>query len=392
MKNNIKKLYLANLLTGFVFWYAIEKIFQQSIGLDGFGIAICSSVFLLTTILFDIPTGLLADRWNRKYTLILSSVALGIASFILGSANGLAVYAFGSFIYGLYVVLTSGTYQAIIYDSLVENNSQKEFSKINGRIYATFLIGTALGSIIGGYIGGKYGFRTTYFLTIASSVINIILMLTLVEPKIHKKLSDKKFIEHAKHALQVLKSKPILLQASILLSIAMITSNIQYEFNHLYLIAIGYGAFGLGFLNAGLAASGALGNVVAHKITNKVLLILPIIIAGLSLLFPFTENQILVPILLFALLIARGVLDNKMQTAVQDRVESNIRATSLSVIGFFTNIVSIPTILLFGYLSRIYDIGIAFLVFGVALSLLITYIYLRAWTSSRSIFDINAES
>lgn len=388
MKNNIKKLYLANLLTGFVFWYAIEKIFQQSIGLDGFGIAICSSVFLLTTIIFDIPTGLLADRWNRKYTLILSSVALGLASFILGSANGLAIYALGSFVYGLYVVLTSGTYQAITYDSLHETGRKKDFSKVFGRIYATFLIGTAFGSVIGGYIGENYGLRTTYYLTIISAILNILLMITLVEPVIHKKLSDKKFIEHAKHALDVLKSKPILLQASTLLFIAMLTANIQYEFNHLYLIAIGYGAFGLGFLNAGLATSGALGNIFAHKVTNKVLIFLPIVIVSISLIFPFFDNKILVPILLFILLIVRGVLDNKMQTAIQDRVESNIRATSLSVVGFFTNIISIPTILIFGYISRVYDITVAFLAFGVLLSIIIAYLYLRAWASSRSIFDV----
>lgn len=386
MKNNIKKLYLANLLTGFVFWYAIEKIFQQSIGLDGFGIAICSSVFLLTTILFDIPTGLLADRWNRKYTLILSSVALGLASFILGSANGLLVYALGSFVYGLYVVLTSGTYQAITYDSLYEIGRKKDFSKVFGRIYATFLIGTALGSIIGGYIGENYELRTAYYLTIVSAIFNIFLMLTLVEPAVHKQLSDKKFTEHAQHTFRVLKSKPILLQASILLFIAMITANIQYEFNHLYLIAIGYGAFGLGFLNAGLAISGALGNVIAHKIVNKVLVVLPIAIGVISLVFPFSEDKIVVPILLFGLLTARGVLDNKI--AIQDRVESNIRATSLSVIGFFTNIVSIPTILIFGYVSRVFDIRIAFTAFGVLLCTMIVYIYVRAWISSRSVFDV----
>jgi len=37
MQANIRKLYLLNLLAGIVFWYPIEKLFMQHIGISAFG-------------------------------------------------------------------------------------------------------------------------------------------------------------------------------------------------------------------------------------------------------------------------------------------------------------------------------------------------------------------
>ncbi len=57
---------------------------MQSIGISPFGIAINAVVFLLITVIFDVPSGVLADKWNRKYTLVLAILSLGLSSFILG--------------------------------------------------------------------------------------------------------------------------------------------------------------------------------------------------------------------------------------------------------------------------------------------------------------------
>ena len=78
LKTNISKLMLINFLTGLVFWYAIEKLFMQSIGITPFQIGINAVVLIVITVLFDVPSGILADKWNRKYTLILGLLSLAI--------------------------------------------------------------------------------------------------------------------------------------------------------------------------------------------------------------------------------------------------------------------------------------------------------------------------
>src|SRR5579863_1293199 len=107
--NNMKKLYVSNFLTGFVLWYSIEKLFMHTIHISNFGIAINAVVFVVVSLLFNIPSGVLADKWNRKYTLMLGIAALGLSTFILGRSSGLESYLFGTAIYALYVALSSGT-------------------------------------------------------------------------------------------------------------------------------------------------------------------------------------------------------------------------------------------------------------------------------------------
>ncbi len=92
MQRNISKLYIINFLTGFVFWYGIEKLFLRSIGVSTVGIALNAIAYIVVSTVFDIPTGILADRWNRKYTIMLGIGCLGISSMLMGLSHGLTFY------------------------------------------------------------------------------------------------------------------------------------------------------------------------------------------------------------------------------------------------------------------------------------------------------------
>jgi MFS family permease len=168
----IHKLYISNFLTGLVFWYGIEKLFMRSIGIDAVGVGIATAVFLVFNLICDIPAGILADRWSRKGVLIISALSLAACSLILGSSHGLLLYAIGELFYGMYIVSTSGTYNAMTYDILHEENRADQYSKIAGRAYALFLAGAGVANIASGFIANHFSYRTTYFITIISCLLN----------------------------------------------------------------------------------------------------------------------------------------------------------------------------------------------------------------------------
>lgn len=122
MPSNILKLYASNFLVGLVFWYGIEKLFMQSIGIDAVGISVTIAVLFAFNLVFDIPSGILADKWSRKGVLLVGVAALALSSLLLGLATGLELYIVGYLLYGIKIVATSGTYQALVYDSLHEKN------------------------------------------------------------------------------------------------------------------------------------------------------------------------------------------------------------------------------------------------------------------------------
>lgn len=59
MRATILKLYFANFFIGLVFWYGIEKLFMQSVGIDATQIGLVIATVLGFNLLFDIPSGIL---------------------------------------------------------------------------------------------------------------------------------------------------------------------------------------------------------------------------------------------------------------------------------------------------------------------------------------------
>lgn len=78
--SQIQKIYISHVFTGLVFWYGIEKLFMRSIGISPFGIGLVTATTLTSSLVFDIPSGILADKWSRKGTLMLSAVFLAVCS------------------------------------------------------------------------------------------------------------------------------------------------------------------------------------------------------------------------------------------------------------------------------------------------------------------------
>jgi MFS family permease len=72
-------LYVAKFLWNLVFWYSIEKLFMVSIGFNNESIAFMVAVYAAMSVLMEVPSGVLADRWSRKGVLALGALCLTIA-------------------------------------------------------------------------------------------------------------------------------------------------------------------------------------------------------------------------------------------------------------------------------------------------------------------------
>jgi MFS family permease len=350
MKNNIQKLYLTNFLTGFVFWYAIEKLFLRSIGVSAVGIAVNAIAYVVVSTVFDIPTGILADRWNRKYTLMLGIGCLAISSLIMGLSHGLALYIIATAIWGLYTVFTQGTYQAMTYDSLHELGRQNEYVKQQGRSYGMFLVGVSLSSIFGGYLGQHLGYRSTYFLTLVPCLLNLLVLWSLREPVFHKDTADTKLWAHVKQTVHLLAGQQFLLIISVLFIGISILNYAQNEYGGLYYIALGFGSIGSGWANAGKWIASALGRFMSERLSKYVLWCIPIFFA---VFLGFSVWRSTFGLILFTIAgFLQSIIMTNLEGVVQENVPSSIRATALSTLSFAYSIIVIPISLIFGVLAR----------------------------------------
>lgn len=373
---NIAKLYICNLLTGLVFWYPIEKLFMYQIGISPFGVSVNAVVLVIITSIFDVPFGILADRWNRKYTLLLGIVALGIGSLIAGASHSLLMYTLGTAVYGIYLCMTNGTFQAITYDSLKEVGKENLYAKHQGRSYALFMAGIAVASPLGGIMADHFGYRSTYYWTTVLCIVNLLVILSLREPAFHKAEANIGLRKHIGTATKlILNNKMLAYLSSILLVTGMLRSSLN-EYAGLYFIAIGFGAIGSGWANGGKWLFGALGQFLASNLAK----LFPFVIAAFFIAFVIMSSWRTPLGLIFFYLctFSFGIILNETQALIQDRVASNVRATIFSLINFGTSALMIPLGLAFGALAQHYSVFAAYQLFAV-----IGLIYFLVWLGWR---------
>jgi MFS family permease len=75
LRARLLPLYIAAFSQGLVLWAPIEKVFLRDLGFDQAALGLMAACYSSLIPLFDLLSGLLADRWSRKGILMLASLA-----------------------------------------------------------------------------------------------------------------------------------------------------------------------------------------------------------------------------------------------------------------------------------------------------------------------------
>ena len=131
---NIKKqtflLYLYDLLISFRLVDAVWVLFLLDRGYSLAQVGIAEGVFHITSMLFEVPSGMFADLFGRKKTLLLSGMAGILSSFFMALDGWSGWIYFGMICSALAFNLASGTQEAIVYDSLLEGKCEDRYKKV----------------------------------------------------------------------------------------------------------------------------------------------------------------------------------------------------------------------------------------------------------------------
>ena len=119
-----------------------------SSGLSLLEIGILFSIRETMIYLFEIPSGIIADKLGKKTELVLCFLFY-IASFVLFFIGGsFVMFVYAIILYGLGEAFRSGTHKAMIMDFMDYHDIKENKSKIYGLTRSYSMIGSALSSVI----------------------------------------------------------------------------------------------------------------------------------------------------------------------------------------------------------------------------------------------------
>ena len=295
------------------------------------------AIYSVAIVAMEIPSGWMADVWGRKRTLILGSI-LGTAGFFIYSFSyGFRAFAAAEVILGIGYSFISGADSAMLYDSLKALNKSDQYIKIEGRITSIGNFSEAIAGIASGLLVA-ISLRTPFYFQFFVAAMAIPASFMLVEPKFHtvvQKLSITLLIRNIKNTF--LSNKD--LRIAIILSSITGASTLTFAWLvQPFLIALNIPDVYFGILWTALNLTVGVSSLFAFKVekyfnrTQSVLFIIMMLTIG-YLLSGF--SIVIWGIgFLFLFYMVRGFSTIILKNYINLYVESDVRATMLSVRNF----------------------------------------------------------
>ncbi len=184
---NINKIIVIKFLQRFHLYIHAYALLLLARGLTLVQISLIESIMIGTIFLVEVPTGVLADRVGRKWSIFASTVLLMSAEFVFLFARSFEWYVLVALLAGTGFAFASGAVEALIYDSLPPANREDAMKRAMGRVNSYSLIAFVIAPIIGGLIigdGSVENFIPAIALTVAALLVGSLVCLTLREPAV----------------------------------------------------------------------------------------------------------------------------------------------------------------------------------------------------------------
>lgn len=166
-----------------LFPMAILSVFlQREIGFDVTEIMLLQGVFGVAMVLFEFPSGYLADRIGYRNSLVLAFVLWTIAWPIYGYAGSWIGVAAAELLLGIGMSLVSGCDTALLYESLVGDGEEETFARWSGRQTFCGQIAEGGAALAAGWMFAV-GVQWPFLAQGLTSALGLLLALGLREPE-----------------------------------------------------------------------------------------------------------------------------------------------------------------------------------------------------------------
>ena len=161
-------------------------------GSNGFLVGLVVGGYALTQTIFQIPFGLMSDKFGRKTTLFVGLMIFALGSVICGMSDNIYMLLIGRFLQGAGAIGSVVT--AMISDLVKEEERAHAMAIMGGTIAMSF----AVAMIAGPIIGAKFGIDKLFFITGLFAIFAILVLFTKVPnpPKIVHSYSEEESKMH----------------------------------------------------------------------------------------------------------------------------------------------------------------------------------------------------
>lgn len=360
------------------FTHGLWMIYLASRGFSLFELGILEGVYHVTSLLMEVPTGVVADIWGRRASRIAGRCTAVLAYAIMFFSQSFPLQAFAFAATALGNNLESGAGDALVYDSLLILNEENRYMHVAGRQELVYQLTSILTFMLGGYFA-LHSYALVFGLSMGFAALAALVALGFKEPVSsdapgHTKDFTPMFIQMWRSVVDQVVESIVVLRERKKILFFIVFSELQFCFltvlffylqNHW--LSLGLTEFHIGIVFSAHAIVAGVTAWKAHRIEDRigergVLTLMPALVvvclwgmmAGRwSILFHIATG------------FSAGLLITSVGTYINRLIPSSSRATILSFQSMVFSIFMIMVFPLMGILSDRISISFGFLVMAI---------------------------
>lgn len=340
--------------------------------------------------IFEVPSGVFADRFGKKTELIISFMFYIISFVLFYLGDGFFDYIIAMIFFGFGEAFRSGTHKAMIMSYLDKYKIKDSKSKVYGKTRSFSLVGSTVSSLISIiFIISLPNLSLLFIIAIIPYILDIILIISypsFLNERIDTTFNFKEFLnENVKAIRYVFKTKNIrhlLIDSAsynagfksikdyiqpiivVITTTIIVFGNLSVEDNSKIYLGLIYAII---YLISAYATFNSY-KIVKHINREKVISYMWAL-SGLSLVILglFTESLVIILIVFLLLYIYLNIRKPLMIEKIGNAVDKEKRASVLSIESQFTSLLIAVFAPILGLIADNYSIGIMFTAIGVAM-------------------------
>lgn len=346
------------------------------IGLSYYQISIIIGLSIIASLIFEVPTGAVADVFGRKFSVLLGLLISAVCLMLVPFFNAFFILFLIFFIMAAGKTFVSGADDAWFIDYLKQKKKSKLLYRAFARLQTVSAMGAAIAFALGGIIVKLAGIKPLWWIQGGASLIVFLYALLFVEEKFEKKTVKFKqaiinTFESAKSGANYVRKHPVLFWLVLAVFFGAFGYILEIVWQP-FLVDVGLKLHHLGYLFALLATIGIIAPLFStrllklFKTERKVLIFWEM----LGFLFLFTVANLYnfrIIIVLYILLVFFGHATLPISLAYfQKHTPSETRATIGSLKKWAESLGGFIILVASGYIVDIFGLRVGILIAAIA--------------------------
>jgi len=358
----------------------IYVLYFRYFGMTLFNVALLAAIFEATILVFEIPTGLLADRFGRKLSVIIGFALFAISGAVFIFWQSLAGFITAEVLFGLSEAFISGAAEALAVDSIAPEHRETMLGKMYTARSRIRIAASVLAMLTAGFVFSRF-VEVTFVPVLLGGLAGLgIAFLFQRRPGREEDGATPRIWTPVRNMMRQL-SRISMLK---IIFFASLVANFSFEGADQFWQVLASEQFNIDPDYFGIiTAAGALlafilvGTIIRKSAGSLTMPLLILIMAGVAISSMPNILPDLLPYLLVVYFLGRELIKPLFSVAINRRISSAGRATFLSGYNLTCSIGEVASGLAVGFLASRLGLPIVFVACGTIL-VLISLVFLFA--------------